>query len=155
MVKWTIETSSHPLLRGLERIALGGSILYENKIGPFSLTVIIGDIRQSLMQLGHDRPFKKFNAIYQDAFSPRKNPTLWTTEWFELLKLNADKDCILSTYSAAMPVRKSLLNAGWNVFKREGYGEKRSTTIARFDQPMIPEFQTNIQNSPEPSLNDK
>ncbi|ATH07908.1 hypothetical protein BIY24_08080 [Halobacteriovorax marinus] len=103
----------------------------------------------------HDLATAPLMAIYQDAFSPKKNPSLWTKEWFTELKEHSDERCILSTYSAAMGVRKALMEANWNVFRREGYGEKRSTTIARSDLPMKEQFRDNILRSPDLCLEDK
>ncbi|PIK15700.1 MnmC family methyltransferase [Halobacteriovorax sp. JY17] len=155
LVVWTIEKSTHLLLQSLKKTTSENLTLYRAEVGNFKLTIIIGDIRKTLPSFRESNLFGKFNAIYQDAFSPKKNPTLWTTQWFEDLKLHSEDDCILSTYSAAMPVRKGLLSAGWRVFKRDGYGEKRSTTLARLNCEMNSEFLTNIRNSPEKSLDDK
>ncbi len=155
LIQWTIENDSHPLLKGLTARSSHGTHYYENSIEDFNLKIIVGDIRETIINAKKDLSLPNFNAIYQDAFSPKKNPALWTTEWFMDLKSLSATDCVLSTYSAAMPIRKSLLAAGWSVFKREGYGEKRSTTIGRIEKEMNPEFLRNIENSPEQTLNDK
>ncbi len=155
LVIWTIENSTHLLIQSLKKSTSKNLTLYQVEEGNFKLTIIVGDIRKTLAPFRESILCGKFNAIYQDAFSPKKNPTLWTTQWFEELRLHSADDCILSTYSAAMPVRKGLLNAGWRVFKRDGYGEKRSTTLAKLNQEMNSEFLTNIRNSPERSLDDK
>ncbi|WP_372654713.1 tRNA (5-methylaminomethyl-2-thiouridine)(34)-methyltransferase MnmD [Halobacteriovorax sp.] len=155
LINWSIENDSHPLLNALIEKNEQGTKFYQSSIGNFHLTIIVGDIRKTLSVAKIDLSLPEFNAIYQDAFSPKKNPHLWTTEWFSELKGLSASDCVLSTYSAAMPIRKSLLSAGWSVFKREGYGEKRSTTIARLGIEMNPVFLQNIENSPEQCLSDK
>lgn len=97
-------------------------------IGPdYHLKVILGDAVKSLANL----EIGPFDAIYQDAFSPKKNPALWTTEWFSLLLSLAKEDCVLSTYSASTSIRLALLKAGWAVFNRKGFSSKRASTIAR------------------------
>jgi tRNA U34 5-methylaminomethyl-2-thiouridine-forming methyltransferase MnmC len=97
-------------------------------LGPdFELRVFIGDAREILPKL----KIGPMDAIYQDPFSPKKNPTLWTLEWFSLLLGLSGPNCILSTYSSSTNIRKSLLKAGWAVFERKGFGKKRTSTIAR------------------------
>jgi tRNA U34 5-methylaminomethyl-2-thiouridine-forming methyltransferase MnmC len=99
---------------------------YKSKIGNFTLKILIGDCKQTLA-------FRKINfidAIYQDAFSPKKNSDLWTEEWFRLLKDLSSAGVIMSTYSCSKQVRKAMHAAGWNVEQREGFGRKRFITIA-------------------------
>ncbi|WP_417335215.1 tRNA (5-methylaminomethyl-2-thiouridine)(34)-methyltransferase MnmD [Halobacteriovorax marinus] len=155
LVKWTIQNQKHPLIQTLEKVLIDGEIYYQSKLDHFTLTIIIGDIREKFSKAMHDLATAPLMAIYQDAFSPKKNPSLWTKEWFTELKEHSDERCILSTYSAAMGVRKALMEANWNVFRREGYGEKRSTTIARSDLPMKEQFRDNILRSPDLCLEDK
>ena len=69
------------------------------------LIIFIGDAfknRDSLIT--HIKPIDK---IFQDAFSPKRNPDLWTKEWFEFLKTIASPNVILSTYSASHGFRKN------------------------------------------------
>src|SRR5690606_29124540 len=88
--------------------------------------VLIGDARTTLPQQSW-----RFHAIYQDPFSPKKNPSLWTQEWFELLRQCSDDDCIMATYSASVGVRKAMLEAGWHPESLPGFGPKRERTLAR------------------------
>lgn len=155
LIQWTLENETHPLIKNLTKNTTADTTFYESTLPKFKLTIIVGDIRQELAKAKRNLGMDNFSAIYQDAFSPKKNPALWTLEWFRDLKDLSASDCVLSTYSAAMPVRKSLLAAGWSVFKREGFGEKRSTTVARIGLEMKPEFLRNIENSPEQTLIDK
>lgn len=73
---------------------------------------------------------KKFDVIYQDPFSPKKNPILWTPQWFSKLRMVVKKGAILSTYSASRAVREALAQTGWQVFPRKGFGRKRAATLA-------------------------
>jgi tRNA U34 5-methylaminomethyl-2-thiouridine-forming methyltransferase MnmC len=93
----------------------------------FELKVFIGDANEVLPKL----KIGPIDAIYQDPFSPKKNPTLWTFEWFSMLLNLAGPNCILSTYSSSTLIKKSLLKAGWAVFERQGFGKKRTSTIAK------------------------
>lgn len=87
--------------------------------------ILIGDARETIKNYSFEKPFQ---AIYQDAFSPKRNPTLWTKEWFTDLKELSSEEVILSTYSASSRVKKALFSAGWIVEEREGFAFKRSST---------------------------
>lgn len=58
----------------------------------------------------------KFDIIYQDAFSPAKNPTLWTREWFADLNAVSQNDAILTTYSIAATTRMGLHESDWSQY---------------------------------------
>ena len=93
--------------------------------GKARAVILIGDARETIKNYSFEKPFQ---AIYQDAFSPKRNPTLWTKEWFTDLKELSAEEVILSTYSASSRVKKALFSAGWIVEEREGFAFKRSST---------------------------
>ncbi len=66
-----------------------------------------------------------FDYFWQDAFSPKKNPELWSVEWFSKLRAHAAKDAVLVSYSVARCVRDHLSEAGWVAEKIPGPGVKR------------------------------
>ena len=72
-----------------------------------------------------------FDFIWQDAFSPKKSPALWTPEWFALLAKLCRKDAVLMTYSVARAVRESLELSGFNVSKILAHGDKKHWLRAR------------------------
>ncbi|MDA8793883.1 MnmC family methyltransferase, partial [Bacteriovoracaceae bacterium] len=102
------------------------------KIKKLKLRIYIlkGDARQSLLNFSQQMKLS-LNAIYQDAFSPKKNPSLWTVEWFSLLKVLSQEDCLLSTYSSSISIQKSLIKAGWKIYNGGPFGRKRSCTRAK------------------------
>ncbi len=106
----------------------------------YCLRVIIGEATKSL----EDLKIGPLDAIYHDPFSPKKNPTLWTVDWFSRLLALAGPNCILSTYSAATGIRLALLKAGWGVFDRKGFSFKRSSTIARPYTETPPELKNKL-----------
>jgi tRNA U34 5-methylaminomethyl-2-thiouridine-forming methyltransferase MnmC len=53
------------------------------------------------------------NYIFHDAFSPDKNPDLWSGKVFKKLKQFCADDVVLSTYSAASKAQGALAWAGW------------------------------------------
>jgi S-adenosyl-L-methionine-dependent methyltransferase len=72
------------------------------------------------------------HAILFDAFSPAKNPAMWTlplfTNLFQLL--DPQRPCALPTYSRSTIMRVTLLLAGFYVGVGHATGEKEETTIA-------------------------
>ncbi|RLA64327.1 MAG: hypothetical protein DRQ88_03795 [Epsilonproteobacteria bacterium] len=91
-----------------------------------SLKVLIGDGRETIKSYQGE----PFHAIFQDPFSPKKNPALWSVEWFEALKKHSHPDVVLSTYSASSSIRKALMHAGWTVEERKGFAGKKASTRA-------------------------
>lgn len=72
------------------------------------------------------------HAILFDAFSPAKNPTMWTLPLFANLfqLLDPQRPCALPTYSRSTILRVTLLLAGFFVGVGHATGEKAETTIA-------------------------
>ncbi len=72
------------------------------------------------------------HAIFYDAFSPAKNPAMWTLPVFENLfrALDSAQPCALTTYSRSTLLRATLLLAGFFVGVGHATGMKEETTIA-------------------------
>ena len=83
----------------------------------------------------------KPHAILYDAFSPARNPTMWTQPLFARLfrLLDPDRPCALPTYSRSTMLRVSLLLAGFYVGTGHATGEKEETTIAANTLALIDE----------------
>jgi tRNA U34 5-methylaminomethyl-2-thiouridine-forming methyltransferase MnmC len=71
-------------------------------------------------------------AIFYDAFSPAKNPAMWTLPVFHNLHRATDpqRPCGLTTYSRSTLLRATLLLAGFYVGVGHATGMKEETTIA-------------------------
>ncbi|MFL5784933.1 MAG: tRNA (5-methylaminomethyl-2-thiouridine)(34)-methyltransferase MnmD [Bacteriovoracaceae bacterium] len=139
LVKWFSETyKDHPLFHDPK----------------FSFHVVIGDARKELPNYLLQNPVK-WNAIYQDAFSPKRNPVLWTREWFTLLREHSCPDVLLSTYSASSSIRKSLVEAGWKLYAGEKFGPKRTSTRAKLTGETENAITESLARSPAKALTDK
>jgi len=81
------------------------------------------------------------HAIFYDAFSPAKNPAMWTLPVFENLfrLLDPQRRCALSTYSRSTMIRATLLLAGFFVGVGRATGMKEETTIAANTLDLIAE----------------
>jgi len=65
------------------------------------------------------------NLIYFDAFSPDKQPELWTSDVFDVIGRVSDSGAILVTYSSKGIVRRTLKSCGFDVYKVAGPPGKR------------------------------
>jgi tRNA U34 5-methylaminomethyl-2-thiouridine-forming methyltransferase MnmC len=72
------------------------------------------------------------HAILFDAFSPAKNPAMWSAPLFANLfrLLDPQRPCAMPTYSRSTMLRVTLLLAGFFVGVGHATGEKEETTIA-------------------------
>ena len=71
------------------------------------------------------------DAIYLDGFAPAKNPAMWSLGAMKALARLAAPDATAATWSTAAPVREALAAAGFEVYKRAGFGPKREMLVAR------------------------
>jgi tRNA U34 5-methylaminomethyl-2-thiouridine-forming methyltransferase MnmC len=71
------------------------------------------------------------HAIFYDAFSPAKNPAMWTLPLFENLfrALDPARPCGLTTYSRSTLIRATMLLAGFFVGTGHATGLKEETTV--------------------------
>ena len=67
---------------------------------------------------------KKFDVIYFDAFSPEKQPEMWSEEMFEKLYLCTAENGIITTYCSKGTVRRAMKSAGFYVEKLPARPEK-------------------------------
>ena len=93
--------------------------------GFLHIELFLGDAREYIKTL----PKKSFDIVYQDAFSPSANPTLWTREYFKDIRDIIKDDGVITTYSIALKTRLALYENGFNIYLNSGEGF-RSATIA-------------------------
>ena len=84
----------------------------------FNLLKIKGDITNFKIN-------GKYNLIYFDAFSPDKQPEIWTHEVFESIAAVTEKNGIFVTYSAKGQVKRNLRACGFEVNLLPGPPGKR------------------------------
>ena len=104
----------------------------------------LGDFPALLANLKLKTQNSKFpspHAIFYDAFSPAKNPAMWTLPVFENLFRSLDpvRPCALTTYSRSTLIRATLLLAGFFVGVGHATGMKEETTVAANTLTLIAE----------------
>ena len=90
-----------------------------------NIEVFLGDAREYVRKFE-----KKFDIVYQDAFSPSNNPALWTQEFFKDIKKSMKPDAILTTYSISLPTRLALHNNDFFIYINAGDGYRKATVAS-------------------------
>ena len=78
---------------------------------------------------------KKFDIIYFDAFSPEKQPELWTDVIFKKMHDLLNEDGFLVTYCAKGVVKRTMKTVGFEVVVLDGPPGKRQMTRANKSIP--------------------
>lgn len=107
----------------------------------FSIKILFGDGRESLDKIKGI----SFDAIFQDPYSPSKNPEMWSLHYFKRLFTLLDDTGILTTYSSALHVRRAMLEAGFIIGKGPSVGKKREGTLAGKNPLFEPLSQVEIE----------
>jgi len=76
------------------------------------------------------KPSPNINLVYFDAFSPDKQPELWTKEIIAPIAEVCTPGAILVTYSSKGNVRRTLSGCGFEIFKVPGPPGKREMVRA-------------------------
>jgi len=115
---------NYGIVKKLELDPMTNSYLYEDS--RVHLRIMVGDAVLSIK-----KAIGKFDAVFLDAFSPKKNPELWTHDFFSDVKKKMKDDAILATYSCARVVRDNLKAAGFIVEDGPIVGRRSPGTLAR------------------------
>ena len=91
------------------------------------IELFLGDARKYIKKFSNH-----FDIVYQDAFSPKNNPLLWTKEYFADIKKSMKQSGVLTTYSTALQVRLALYKNSFFIYlvKKEGV---RNFTLASLE----------------------
>jgi len=73
----------------------------------------------------------KFDVVYFDAFSPEKQPEMWSETLFEKIYLHCNSGAVLTTYCAKGNVRRAMQAAGFAVERLPGPPGKREMLRGR------------------------
>lgn len=119
------------------------------------IKIFIGDGRMTLPLARSLGVMGPLDAIFQDPFSPKKNPALWSVEWFSFLKSVSSPGVTLSTYSSSISIRKSLLVAGWSIINDRGFALKRTMTKANLMGETSSELLDQLNRSPSREIRDR
>lgn len=124
----------------VQSVLNGGVVQFTNGAHEVNWQFHLGDFPGLLNQPGA-AAWPKPHAILFDAFSPAKNPAMWSLPLFTRLfqLLDPQRPCALPTYSRSTIMRVTLLLAGFFVGVGHATGEKEETTIAANTLDLISE----------------
>ena len=124
----------------LRRLVGDRSVTFDEGALHVQWEVHVADFPTLIAQPAAER-FAPPHAVMFDAFSPAKNPTMWSQPLFANLfrRLDPDRPCALPTYSRSTMLRVTLLLAGFFVGVGHATGEKEETTIAANNLALIAE----------------
>jgi len=89
------------------------------------INLLVGDARKSIKKLD-----EKFDFVFLDPFSTRKNPELWTVDFFNEIRRLITEDGVLATYSCSTYVRNGLIMAGFRIGDGPVFGRLMPGTLA-------------------------
>jgi len=108
--------------------------------GEIILDLWFGDINQQIDNLtGHSTGI--VDAWYLDGFNPHKNPEMWHQALFQKMFSLSKPAATLATFTAAGFVRRALIEAGFSMSKRKGYGKKREMLVGIAQQEEVKQKQ--------------
>ena len=107
-----------PIIKSLSEVGV-----YEDEY--YYIEVFLGDAREYIRKFEN-----RFDIVYQDAFSPSTNPTLWTKEYFQDIKRGIKEDGVLTTYSISLATRLALFETDFNIYLNIGEGYRDATVAS-------------------------
>src|SRR5699024_5454650 len=102
-----------------------------------ALTLIYADVEEGFAQFNG-----KVDAWFLDGFAPAKNPNMWQQSLFDLLAKHSAQGATLATFTAAGFVRRGLIEAGFAMHKRKGFGAKRDMLVGALQGSWQPQRYT-------------
>ncbi|MEX0963354.1 MAG: bifunctional tRNA (5-methylaminomethyl-2-thiouridine)(34)-methyltransferase MnmD/FAD-dependent 5-carboxymethylaminomethyl-2-thiouridine(34) oxidoreductase MnmC [Pseudohongiellaceae bacterium] len=111
---------------GCHRIRLASGI---------TLDLYFGDAQEQLRRRMQES-CPSIQCWFLDGFSPARNGQLWQESLMQLVAAASDQTTTLSSYSVAGHVRSAIDSAGFDVFKRDGFGRKRHSLFASRRTPI-------------------
>jgi tRNA U34 5-methylaminomethyl-2-thiouridine-forming methyltransferase MnmC len=112
LVKQLVDFEYPKEFESLKNIVSKLSSDYEYHDSNIDIKIVIGDAREYLKDAK-----ESFDILYQDAFSPSVNPSLWTKEYFADIVKNLHDKSIITTYSTSTNVRLSMYENGINIYQ--------------------------------------
>ncbi|CNK24284.1 5-methylaminomethyl-2-thiouridine methyltransferase [Yersinia mollaretii] len=101
--------------------------------GAITLDLWFGDVNTLLPQLDASLNHQ-VDAWFLDGFAPAKNPDMWNDTLFSAMARMARPGGTFSTFTAAGFVRRGLQQAGFEVAKVKGFGQKREMLTGTLPQ---------------------
>lgn len=102
--------------------------------GRVTLDLWFGDVT-TLLPACDSSMNQQVDAWFLDGFAPSKNPDMWTPELFINMARMSRTQGTLATFTVAGIVRRGLIDAGFDVSKVKGFGEKKHVLSGVMNNP--------------------
>ncbi len=121
------------------------NLLPEGERGGVYVKLHEGDIRSCL-----PKTRLKADAVFHDAFSPYKNPEVWSLDLLGLMRERIKRKGVWVSYTSSLPVRKALKDLGFKVGETRAVGRRRGGTIASMGRDFVlpPAQEEKLETSP-------
>lgn len=97
--------------------------------GKITLDLYLGDINTQIPTL-FTPDIGLVDAWFLDGFAPSKNTSMWNDDVFAHMQRLSKAQATVATFSCARLVKDGLINAGFRLNKRKGFGKKREMLCA-------------------------
>lgn len=94
------------------------------------LHVVADDVAQALPRFE-----AAVDTWFLDGFAPARNPAMWSADVMALLAGGSAPNARFASYTAAGWVRQNLRDAGFQVERRAGFGNKRHMIVGHLKEP--------------------
>lgn len=118
-----------------------GSQSLEFESNQVRLSLLFGDVETDLQKTSFYA-----DTWFLDGFSPKKNPEMWSEDFFNLIAQRSKHGTHFSTFTSASIVRQRLKAADFQVEKQEGFGKKREMLFGQYTCPAERKHKTSLPN---------
>lgn len=92
----------------------------------YDLKLLLGPAQETIKTIK-----EHFDVVFLDPFSPKKNPELWTAEFFKEIFIRMKPGAKMATYSCARSVRDNLKTVGFIVTDGPAVKRRGPSTTAQ------------------------
>ncbi|WP_456472896.1 MnmC family methyltransferase [Methanocaldococcus sp.] len=89
-----------------------------------NINIYVEDARKFIVNCN-----KKYDVVFHDAFSPKRDPTLYTYDFLREIYKRLNDNGVIISYSSSIPFRSALVSCGYIISERESIGRKRGITL--------------------------
>ncbi len=120
-----IPLKEHEIIKDKVREYFLNKLGYSYKSKYKNVILTVGDARKV--------KFYNYDVVFHDAFSPKRDPTLYTYNFLKKLYNSMNKNSVLSSYSSSIPFRRALVENNFIISEEKSPERKRGITLAYKD----------------------
>ena len=98
--------------------------IYSFQFESIELNLIYMRLDQALSEF-EPKGIELFDCLFLDGFAPSKNQAMWQPSNLRRLSFLCNQNATFSTFTAASSVRRCMINCGFSITRKKGFGRKR------------------------------